>query len=876
MAGGNNGPAFLKKEPIAVESGNKDEITVSVDGGAVVENVTERGAVNNNNLKKVATTAKQSPESDQEENFKERLDEYCQYYCHYKVSPASETIDYPNNADRPPSGSHHRQSITGLPKAQTAFSSTFSSFNPPPADFCHTFSSGPPTVPTTDDNIRGSYYSQLLENTLFYSQAIRQIRESDCVDASNPYATAVPRVRPDKEGIRQRRARNAIASREVFNISAAAASVDTTPSVFIPLPSAPGSLRMESNSDSQQQLLPPRFPLPPSMRSEPVLSHTYQGNVPKQRRPVGDTGGFFNSDSHEGSGDMKTGIIDQPLPAFSAAETTDTPKTYASSIITTRSAQIRRRGHYNRDGGDDDSECEEDGEYAASRYRRKNRYSVSSKFSVVSSSTTAQSAATAPGAINSSYSHSPPPPVPPMPPGLVVASDDAVATQQPARNESSRGGHSRKKRSQVTDHSRKVATRLLMRAGFGSVAIRVARMGTPNSASNIQSQSSFDETTSRSFDTMTGTCESDEMQTMRMKRRNQVRQIDQYGFVEFEGDEGRQSEYVQKYEHWKHRHPGSRKRSGRGARPATSSGGGGLLRGDLKPGTEAKWETLLDTFDTPTLRGSRKVKRLIQAGVPNGMRAPVYYKLLGAGKLEKAGEYSRLVRCEPVSIYDVIERDVGRCYPDHEMFMEPEGMGQRQVRRVLRAYAQYNPAIGYCQGMGRLAGLFLIVGMGEEQAFWALATTIRNYIPRYYEPDLHGLRVHTTVFEVLLQERNPRLYAHLSEQGCDALMYATPWFMTVFTLSLPWATALRVWDWFAFRGPKVLFRVALAICDLASPYLLSGECPTITELLGFLLHIPKSLVSADDLIRAAINVKLSERHIEKLEAGAHATIVKKK
>ncbi|KAJ2065682.1 hypothetical protein GGI17_000226 [Coemansia sp. S146] len=75
--------------------------------------------------------------------------------------------------------------------------------------------------------------------------------------------------------------------------------------------------------------------------------------------------------------------------------------------------------------------------------------------------------------------------------------------------------------------------------------------------------------------------------------------------------------------------------------------------------------------------------------------------------------------------------------------------------------------------------------------------------------------------------------------------------------------ALRVWDWFMFRGTKVLFRVALAITDLAAAYLLEA-CPSITELLGFLLHIPHSLVDADALIAAASKVKISERHIDRL------------
>ncbi|KAJ2696749.1 hypothetical protein FB645_006109 [Coemansia sp. IMI 203386] len=156
------------------------------------------------------------------------------------------------------------------------------------------------------------------------------------------------------------------------------------------------------------------------------------------------------------------------------------------------------------------------------------------------------------------------------------------------------------------------------------------------------------------------------------------------------------------------------------------------------------------------------------------------------------GEYARLLAFKYVPIYDVIERDVSRCYPEHVLFVDADGQGQ--------------------------------------------------------------------LFKSLLRKRNPRLHVHFSEQGRDALMYATPWFRTIFTLSLPWESALRVWDWFIYRRTKGLLRVVLAITDLANNHLITA-CPTIAEQLGFLLHIPPSLVRADTLITAAIQVKLSEQHI---------------
>ncbi|KAJ2354790.1 hypothetical protein GGF43_003061, partial [Coemansia sp. RSA 2618] len=413
---------------------------------------------------------------------------------------------------------------------------------------------------------------------------------------------------------------------------------------------------------------------------------------------------------------------------------------------------------------------------------------------------------------------------------------------------------------QVSSQSRKVATRLLMRAGLSRIAIRVARAGSTKDAT--AGNSSVFESSEAMASSVFGSeaasgieADPNGLQGLKAERRKQVRLVDEFGFMQFEGDT-HESEHTQQYDAWLARAGSSSKR-----RPTL----------DVRAANEGKWETMLQSFDAATLRGSRKVKKLVQAGVPSAVRARFYYVLSGAAKLEQAGEYARLVGQEALPIYDVIERDVARCYPDHVMFSDAEGAGQRQLRRILRAYAQYNRDIGYCQGMGRLVGLFLISGLGEEQAFWVLTATIHGFIPRYYESDLAGLREHTAVFEVLLHERNPRLASHLAEQGCDALMYATPWFMTVFTLSLPWPAALRVWDWFMYRGTKVLFRVALGITDLASAYLLDA-CPTIAELLGFLLHIPPALVDADSIIAAATRVKISERHVERLIQRASATV----
>lgn len=44
-----------------------------------------------------------------------------------------------------------------------------------------------------------------------------------------------------------------------------------------------------------------------------------------------------------------------------------------------------------------------------------------------------------------------------------------------------------------------------------------------------------------------------------------------------------------------------------------------------------------------------------------------------------------------------IEKDLPRTYQLHELFEERGGLGQTEMKKVLKAYSVYNPKVGYCQ-----------------------------------------------------------------------------------------------------------------------------------------------------------------------------------
>ncbi|ORZ12958.1 rab-GTPase-TBC domain-domain-containing protein [Lobosporangium transversale] len=280
---------------------------------------------------------------------------------------------------------------------------------------------------------------------------------------------------------------------------------------------------------------------------------------------------------------------------------------------------------------------------------------------------------------------------------------------------------------------------------------------------------------------------------------------------------------------------------------------------------ELKWIHAVTRLQVDTVKKSSKYKKLVRRGLPTSVRGRVWLFLAKADSYRQPGLFEELCKRGPLPIHEVIERDIHRCYPDHVHFRDGMGgTGQQDLHSILKAYAHYKPSVGYCQGMGRLVGMMLMQ-MPVEDAFWLLVATIEGYMQDYYTPSLRQLRVDAQVFERLLKEQDPPLASHLEKNDVIPLMYMTQWFMTLYTMSLPWASVLRVWDVFYFDGVKALFRVGLAILQLSRDHLLS-KCPSSSELLAYILHIPLETLAPKQLLETALQIKLRKQSVQKLIA----------
>jgi len=169
----------------------------------------------------------------------------------------------------------------------------------------------------------------------------------------------------------------------------------------------------------------------------------------------------------------------------------------------------------------------------------------------------------------------------------------------------------------------------------------------------------------------------------------------------------------------------------------------------------------------------------------------------------------------------IIEKDINRSIPNDEFGKRLlENSSLLSLFNVLKAYANWDPGLGYCQGMNFLVGLLLIY-MNQEHAFWMLMVIMQHYkmVGLFQRGPM--LPYFLNCFDIETKRLFPELHAHFKRQNINAVMYVTEWFTTMYVYALPIESTARVWDLFFYGdGPAVLFRAGLALIKIHEEALL--------------------------------------------------------
>ncbi|XP_033826887.1 TBC1 domain family member 10A-like [Periophthalmus magnuspinnatus] len=290
------------------------------------------------------------------------------------------------------------------------------------------------------------------------------------------------------------------------------------------------------------------------------------------------------------------------------------------------------------------------------------------------------------------------------------------------------------------------------------------------------------------------------------------------------------------------------------------------VRVEVSRQREMKWLDMFNHWDKWVKHRFQKVKMRCRKGIPSSLRAKAWQLLSNSEELlhNNPGKFEELEREQGEAKWlDIIEKDLHRQFPFHEMFAARGGHGQQDLFRILKAYTVYRPDEGYCQAQAPVAAV-LLMHMPAEQAFWCLVQICEKYLPGYYSAGLEAIQLDGEMFFSLLRRTCPMAYRHLKKFKIDPILYMTEWFMCIFSRTLPWSCVLRVWDMFFCEGVKIVFRVGLVLLKQ-----MLGSVDKLRELQGMyetmerLRNISPDMIREDMLVQEIVSLPVTEALIER-------------
>ncbi|KAJ8917151.1 hypothetical protein NQ315_012643 [Exocentrus adspersus] len=286
--------------------------------------------------------------------------------------------------------------------------------------------------------------------------------------------------------------------------------------------------------------------------------------------------------------------------------------------------------------------------------------------------------------------------------------------------------------------------------------------------------------------------------------------------------------------------------------------GTGLVSKDCAEDVLENWADVLNRWKS-TKQKPKQLASLVRLGIPEALRGEVWQRLAGVEENNAMMDNYRVLITKESSCENVIQRDIARTFPAHDFFKEAGGLGQDSLYRVSKAYAAYDSEVGYCQGLSFLAAT-LLLHMPEEQAFCVLVKLMYDYRLRdLYKDGFYNLYLRLYQLNKLMEEQLTPLWTHFGEHHVETHMFASQWFLTLFTARFPLYFVFHIIDVFLLQGIDTLFQVALALLMLCKRDLLQLDFEGILKY--FRVSLPKKCrteESAKQLMKLACSLKVKK------------------
>ncbi|KAH8980184.1 rab-GTPase-TBC domain-containing protein [Lactarius akahatsu] len=156
---------------------------------------------------------------------------------------------------------------------------------------------------------------------------------------------------------------------------------------------------------------------------------------------------------------------------------------------------------------------------------------------------------------------------------------------------------------------------------------------------------------------------------------------------------------------------------------------------------ELKWVAVMAVTPSAVARKNKKIRRLLQEGVPASVRYQVWAHLADSRAKRIEGLYSQLGERGRVPAFADIQRDAQDCFAGDKRLAQPNG----PLVSLLQSYLTMVPDIRYSKGLAFIAGQLLLQSP-EEDAFWIFISLMDTHLRPYFSSNSVQLDIDASLF----------------------------------------------------------------------------------------------------------------------------------